>query len=147
MENASTILFPSGAGEMHHVIFTRSIQFMSQTLKSNIYNLDQPGCPVDTVLQSDLDTDPLIAVRYSCVYWVDHLEEYISGSLTSTGVSQALGSQTDTHHPHDLVSGGRVHKFLGEKYLYWLEALYWLQSLSQGVLALEKLGNLLVGGD
>jgi hypothetical protein len=90
-----------------------------------MYGLDAPGFPIDKVNQPD--PDPLAAVRYSCVYWADHLSD-----------SDSCGK-----HLEDLQDGGAVDTFLRKKYLYWLEALSLLKSMSQGVLSMAKLEGLL----
>src|SRR5262249_51233373 len=126
-ERASTLLFPYGAAVIHHGIFTRSLKLMSDKLRRDMYSLSAPGFPIDHVCVPD--PDPLAAARYSCVYWVDHL----CSSVFSKSTMQ-----------DDLQDGGAVHTFLKEKYLYWLEALSLLRSMSDGVVAMEKLGNLLV---
>ena len=99
---------------------------MSKTLRRNIYNLRYPGFPIDEVQTPD--PDPLAAVAYACVYWVDHL----------------CDSGKTARRDDDLQDGGAVDNFLKEKYLHWLEALSLLRSMSEGVLAMKKLENLLV---
>ena len=61
------------AQDVHNTIFSRSVLAMSNTLRRDIYGLRAPGISIDQVKQPDLD--PFIAIRYSCVYWVDHLVE------------------------------------------------------------------------
>jgi hypothetical protein len=93
-----------------------------------MYGLGAPGFPVDDIRVPD--SDPLAAVRYSCVYWVDHLCDSLSGTNTKEG---------------DLRQVDRVvHTFLKTKYLYWLEALSLLQVMSEGVIAIGQLKGLLV---
>jgi hypothetical protein len=97
---------------------------MAQTLRRNMYGLRTPGTLIHDVKQPD--PDPLAAVRYSCVYWVDHLQE-------------CSGDAQD----RDLQDGGKVDTFLRERYLYWLEALSLLRRMSEGVFAVAKLEGLL----
>jgi WD40 repeat protein len=69
-------------------------------------------------------------VRYSCIYWVDHLKDTIShDALRSIG---------------DLQEGSTIYRFLSSKYLYWLEALSLLRGISTGVIAMMELETLLV---
>ena len=75
------------------------------------------------------DPDPLAAADYSCVYWVDHLRDW--------------DSSKSAKHRDDIQDGGAVDKFLRQKYLYWLEALSLLRSMSEGVLSMDKLEDLL----
>ncbi|KAF2185931.1 hypothetical protein K469DRAFT_501112, partial [Zopfia rhizophila CBS 207.26] len=64
-------IFPSGLAHVHYIIFSRSLQVMSKTLRRDIFGLGAPGFPIDQVKQPT--PDPLSSARYSCVYWVDHL--------------------------------------------------------------------------
>jgi hypothetical protein len=66
LAKASVEVFPSGKGETHHKIFSRSLEVMSRTLRRDIYSLGQLGYPIEMVKQPD--PDPLIASRYSCIY-------------------------------------------------------------------------------
>jgi hypothetical protein len=122
-ENTSRELFPSGEAEVHYTIFSRSREVMSRTLRRDIYGLHVPGFPIDQV--EPLDSDPLAAVRYSCLYWVDHLLNCDTGGNTSS----------------DLKDGGSVNRFLCQSYLYWLEALSLMRSLSNGIVIIRKLEN------
>ncbi|KAG9239815.1 hypothetical protein BJ878DRAFT_571570 [Calycina marina] len=72
-ENTSQGIFRSGTGEVHHSIFSRSLRLMRSALRRDVYCLKAPGITIDQAKQPNLD--PLAAVRYSCLYWVDHLRE------------------------------------------------------------------------
>ncbi|KAA8629413.1 hypothetical protein SMACR_08962 [Sordaria macrospora] len=120
--------FPSGKEGVNYTIFSRSLDAMSTTLRRDIYSLMAPGFPSNKVQIPN--PDPLATVRYSCVYWVDHLCDSVSG--------------TDTKR-HDLLQdNGVIYTFLKTKYLYWLEALSLLQAMPAGVVAIRKLEGLLV---
>jgi hypothetical protein len=118
---ASYCIFPSGAGEAHHSIFSRSLQVMSRTLRRDMYNLQAVGYPAAQVEQPD--QDPLVASRYSCIYWIDHLFDWSSS----------------TNQKFALQDGGAVDSFLRTKYLYWLEALSLCKSMSKGVISMIRL--------
>jgi hypothetical protein len=126
LEKASDKIFPSGREEVHYTIFSRSLEAMSRTLRRDIYGLDAPGFPIDEVRQPQWD--PLAAVRYSCVHWVDHLYDVDSRR---------------SKYEDDLQDKGKVDKFVREKYIYWLEALSLLRGISDGVLSIVKLESLL----
>jgi hypothetical protein len=120
LSKASDEIFPSGKGEIHYRIFSRSLEVMSRTLRRDMYGLCAPGYPIELVEQPD--PDPLLASRYLCIYWVDHLCEC---------------------EPHSRVD----HKidlqvFVREKFLYWLEALSLSKAMSKGVLAMAALEKL-----
>jgi hypothetical protein len=121
-------VFPHGLAAAHHIMFLKSIQVMSNTLRRDMYGLYHPGTSISDIRQPELD--PLASVRYSCVYWVDHLRDAVShDELRSIG---------------DLQDDGSVYRFLSKKYLYWLEALSLIRGIPQGVLAIMKLDMLLV---
>jgi len=111
--------------QVHHDLFVRSLQVLCSELRRDMYGLRHPGFPVDQIKRPD--PDPLATAAYSCVYWANHLD----------------ASKTSLEND-DLRDGGKIHKFLDNKYMYWLEALGLLGSLSEGVLALSKLNILLV---
>jgi hypothetical protein len=69
--NASGIIFPAGRGRIHYDMFSWSLDALSKTLRRDMYNLQDPGSMVKNV--PDPDPDPLGPIRYSCVFWVDHL--------------------------------------------------------------------------
>ncbi|KAH0551690.1 hypothetical protein GP486_007093 [Trichoglossum hirsutum] len=123
LKKAYDKIFPSGIEEVHHAIFSRSLHVMSKTLRRDIYGLGAPGFPIERVRQPE--PDPLAAVRYSCIYWVDHLCDFNSSRNTKG----------------DLQDHGAVDRFLRTKYIYWLEALSLLRSMSEGVISMTKLEN------
>ncbi|EGZ76068.1 hypothetical protein NEUTE2DRAFT_37003, partial [Neurospora tetrasperma FGSC 2509] len=120
-------IFPKGKEDVHYIIFLRLLDAMSTTLRRDIYGLRAPGFPNDKVQVPN--PDPLATVRYSCVYWVDHLRDSVSGTNTKR---------------HDPLQDNVVYTFLKTKYLYWLEALNLLQAMPAGVVAIRKLEGLLL---
>jgi hypothetical protein len=124
--NTSQEIFHSGIDEVNHAIFSRSLQLMSMTLRYDVYSLRAPGITIDEVEQPD--PDPLAPVRYSCLHWVDHL----------------LECQNREDIINDVKDSGSVYSFLRQYFLYWLEALSLLKSVSEGVVMIKKLEDLLV---
>ena len=100
---------------------------MSRTLRRDIYGLCALGYPIERVNQPN--PDPLSMLRYSCIYWVDHLYESKPNSYANHGVN--------------LQDGGAVYKFIRKKYLYWLEALSLCKGISKGVISIAKLKALI----
>lgn len=123
LEKASNDIFPAGKEDINHVIFSRSLQVMSSLLLPDMYRLGAPGISIDQVKLPE--PDPLAAARYSCLYWVNHL----------------LNCDADGIAYDDLIDDGLVYKFLRQSYLYWLEALSLLRSLSSGIVMIRKLEN------
>ena len=122
-------IFPSGVENVHYVIFSKSLEVLSQALQRDMYSLRSAGCLISDV--EPPHPDPLAKARYSCTHWVDHL--YAS-------VVHNAARRNETLQDKSL-----VHSFLEKKYLYWLEALSLLGGMSDGVLAIEMLETLLVG--
>ncbi|KAL7797220.1 quinon protein alcohol dehydrogenase-like superfamily [Trichoderma ceciliae] len=112
--------FPDEMAKSNYNLFTRSLQAMSATLIHDIYGLHDHGFLISELEQPE--PDPLAAVRYSCIYWVDHLK--------LAGPSKTCD---------DLLDNSTVHRFLTTKYLYWLEALSLLHGISDGMIAIQEL--------
>ncbi|KAK4656869.1 HNWD NOD-like receptor pc16 [Podospora pseudocomata] len=126
-DQASPLLFPSGVAVTHHDISDRSLKLLSGKLQRDVYGLFIPGYPIDHVRVPD--PDPLATVRYSCVYWVDHLCNWQSSD--------------DSKHPDIFQDSGIVDDFLRQHYLHWLEALSLCKSMPQGILSMAKLESIL----
>ncbi|KAM7209854.1 Heterokaryon incompatibility protein (HET) domain containing protein [Rhypophila decipiens] len=117
-------VFPLGMEDVNHIIFSRSLIAMSAVLRRDMYGLRAPGFPINEIQTPSPDT--LAAVRYSCVFWVDHLRDSIS--------------KKDTLQRNILDT---IQTFLEKKYLYWLEALSLLRAMPEGVIAITQLNGLL----
>jgi hypothetical protein len=124
-KDAFNWVFPLGVEDVNHTIFSKSLNAMSTVLRRDIYGLKAPGFPIDEVQTPA--SDPLATVRYSCVFWVQHLRDSISDKDTA---------QRNIHHT--------VYTFLEQKYLNWLEALSLLRAIAEGVIAIQKLEGILV---
>ncbi|KAK2034265.1 hypothetical protein LX32DRAFT_552142 [Colletotrichum zoysiae] len=118
--------FPSGPAEVHIIIASRSIQAMSGILRRDMYEIHEPGFPISSAKPPD--PNPLASVRYSSVYWVSHLVE---------------GSEEQGQWDRELCDGGPVHVFLQKHLLHWLEALSLLGGMSEGIIQLSKLANMM----
>jgi hypothetical protein len=119
-------VFPQGAEFTHHVIFSRSLTILSETLRRDMYSLEALGIAIEDVQPPE--PDPLAALRYACVYWIDHLYDS-KPELWADSVG-------------DLDVAGAVDKFMRKKYLYWLEALSLCRSMSEGVVSMARLSSL-----
>ncbi|PNP37257.1 hypothetical protein TGAMA5MH_10826 [Trichoderma gamsii] len=122
------IIFPSGHSEVHYTILSHSLRAMTPILKKNIYALPHPGSHIDEV--EIPNPDPLAAIRYSCAHWIDHICNGISANGSST------------YHNY-LDDTGPVSVFLHTHFLHWLEALSFLQKISDNVISITRLENLL----
>ena len=119
---------PSRVAELHYTVFSKSLEVMSRTLHRDVYSLHAPGFPINQVQRPD--PDPLAAIRYSCVYWVEHLREWDSKII--------LANRNDLEE-----IGNTIDRFLRQRYLYWLEALSLAGSISEGVHAIIQLEGIL----
>lgn len=121
IEKGGLSIFPSGPAAAHHRMSTQSLHILKRTLRRDMYSLGALGARID---QARLpEPDPLAVAGYSCVYWVDHLEQSRSTEV--------------------LNDGGSVDAFLRAQCLYWLEALCLLRRVTDGIMAIQKLGVLL----
>ncbi|KAN0083567.1 hypothetical protein V8E54_002655 [Elaphomyces granulatus] len=118
--DASAIIFPAGHERIHYDMFSRSLDALSKTLRRDIYNVQDLGGMVKDVP----DPDPLASIRYSCVFWVDHLCKADDKSLD---------------RKKKLLDDGAVFAFLKEHFLHWLESLSLIYKLSDAVLSMKKL--------
>lgn len=124
LERARREVFPEDQEAEHLAIFSRSLKIMFRILQHNI--LDSKRVGVSTGEVTHPRSNPLTAVKYACVYWVDHLLEG--------------WCDEDENHIDD---GGCVDRFLRQKYLHWLESLGILGCVSEGITAMLKLEGLL----
>ena len=118
--NASAIIFPAGPQRIHYDMFSWSLDALSKTLRRDIYNLRDFG----GMMKEVPDPDPLASIRYSCVFWVDHL---------------CKADDTSLDWKDKLSDGGAVFAFVKEHFLHWLESLSLIYKLSDGVLSIKKL--------
>ncbi|KAJ4854400.1 NACHT domain-containing protein [Trichoderma breve] len=110
----------------NNYIVSRSIDLMSELLRRDMYNLSDLGIHIDDA--QALDPNPLTAIGYSCVYWIDHFVESITSKENPTAtedISQTLVDDTEV--------------FIERKYLFWLEALSLLRRIPEGIMAMRKL--------
>ncbi|EHK17717.1 uncharacterized protein TRIVIDRAFT_160869 [Trichoderma virens Gv29-8] len=127
---ASQRLFPNGTQHIHKEIFEASISNMKKILRKDMYSLIDPAFSIDDLPQHAARDDPLIAIRYSCVYWIDHFEQSMPKRR----------ADIQSHYKcHELIQG-----FLKEKYIYWLEALSLLRSTFDGIAGMQRLEQFIV---
>lgn len=93
------------------------IELMSKSLKPNICGQQAPGTLVTDMESSHIEQFLSPAVKYACLYWVQHL--------------QKSGGQL---RDQDL-----VYEFLQTHLLHWFEALGWMGKTSEGILAIYSL--------
>jgi hypothetical protein len=66
IKEAQNEVCPYRVEAVYNTILSQSLQAMSRMVQRDIYSLRTPGISIDQFTTSDLD--PLIAIRYSCLY-------------------------------------------------------------------------------
>ena len=124
---------PGGAFKAHADIIIRSVMSISTLkrnsseeliLQRNIYDLAHWGIMSEDIIPPDLD--PLAPIQYSCMFWLDHLCDAIKENPESSTKLYGLGL-----------------KFLKQHFLHWLESLSLLHRLSDGIVSINKLLNII----
>jgi hypothetical protein len=119
-------VFPNGTEDIHRAIFSTSLAHLSSMLHRDMYSLKAPGSAVKNIKPPH--PDPLAALRYPCIYWINHLHDSKPKFLAKSNADFQMRA---------------VYNFLREKYLYWLEGLSLCKSLGTGVVLMTKLWLLL----
>ncbi|RYP28112.1 hypothetical protein DL767_007369 [Monosporascus sp. MG133] len=109
---------PARVVQGHAAIGRRSMDAISR-LEQNVYNLELGFRPEG---KSPPNPDPLAPLRYSCVFWADHL----------------LNAET-AESESALFYDKAVFAFLKDHFLRWLESLSLLGHLTDGVQSIRKL--------
>ncbi|UKZ53066.1 hypothetical protein TrVGV298_006853 [Trichoderma virens] len=122
VETAAKKTFFLGIEKASHYMVARSIKLMSEALKRDIYGIKDLGIHIDDV--QVLTSQPLTAIGYSCVHWVDHFMDTIPSM------------------DEEIIDATK--RFIETKYLCWLEALSLLRKLPEGVMAMRKLQEFFV---
>ncbi|ETS77053.1 hypothetical protein PFICI_10927 [Pestalotiopsis fici W106-1] len=123
---ASHRIVRSGTQRQHGKIFADSMDRLCNTLRRDIYNLRNPGYLTHKVKTPS--PDPLSRIRYSCVYWADHLED--AELVTKGGINENSVINITLY-------------FLKTKFLQWLEALSLMRNIPEGVQAMQTLARVL----
>lgn len=133
VNHSHSTIFPLGHQSVHGMISRQSLKCLSKNLERNVYNIEDPGCPVERVKIPD--PDPLASSRYPCIFWVDHLEAALSHTKRSfLDLDVFFGAE------------GLVYNFLTQDYLPWLEALSISRSIFEGIAAILQLEELVKVG-
>jgi hypothetical protein len=104
----------------HKKLAEHCVQLMSNLLKKDICGVVIPGTFVIDIERSQVDKHLSPEVQYACLYWIQHV-------LKSDPQIQ---------------DNGHVHQFLQHYFLYWLEALGWMQNISEAILGIVSLESI-----
>ncbi|OAQ97504.1 hypothetical protein LLEC1_00839 [Akanthomyces lecanii] len=113
----------SGWARQHYMLFRKSLEILTSTLRRDLCGLQFLGPLAERDPPPDLT--PLHPISYSALFWMEHFR------------SSALEENSDLDMQK--AAANLVFEFFQEKYLYWLEALSLLKSLSNLVKPLRKL--------
>ena len=86
---------------MHLDLFGQCLELMEGSLQQNVCRLSGPGCMVDEVSEATLSQYLPLRLRYACRHWISYAEH---GGLS-------------------LSDNGRVHNFLRQCCLNWIEVM------------------------
>lgn len=111
---------------MHGKLVTSCFEAISAGLKRNICHLPTPGSSPQDIQRETLNKQLPKHVQYACQYWMDH--------LTGTG--------SDFRAELGLRDDGKIHDFFEKDFLHWLEVMSLMGKMSQGVLMITKLANM-----
>jgi Heterokaryon incompatibility protein (HET)/NACHT domain len=103
--------------QAHQTLAVNCIQLMSKCLKRDICELNDPSIIITGISKSLVDKYLSADIQYACLYWIQHLEK--GGTI--------------------LCDNDQVHQFLSKSLLHWLEALGWMQKISEGIHAIRAL--------
>lgn len=146
-EYASRRVLPGGLPHQHYLVFDKSLDNLTKTLQCDIYGLEHTGSLKTHVLPPD--HDPLAPIRYSCVYWINHLLELDKPRQQARSYEECddflVSVDSNSRDPKNTSKvGGAICHFLEKKYLQWLEALSLISEIRWGVQAMGRLESHLV---
>ncbi|KAF2400563.1 hypothetical protein EJ06DRAFT_396946 [Trichodelitschia bisporula] len=107
--------------QAHQALAMKCIQVMSDFLTQDMLGIGRPGVLKIEVDSHEVEGSLHPEKQYACLYWIQHLHKG--------------GSQ--------LNDDSEVHQFLKEHLLHWLEALGWMQKVSEGFHAIVSLESMI----
>jgi hypothetical protein len=106
--------------QAHTTLADKCIQLLSSLLKQDICGVDDFGTSAAEIDRKQLEHCILPELQYACLYWANH--------LAKSGVQ--------------LRDNDKVHGFLKQHFLHWLEALSWVGKVSEGIYAISSLESI-----
>jgi hypothetical protein len=126
LEKAKLEILPTGIAGKHIFIFEKSLVIMEKKLRRDMLSFGKIDGSINPVYEENMALGPLAEIRYSCIYWINHLQE----------CDQKAAARDY------LQNGGLLDHFLLRKFIFWLEALSLLKSVSKGLENMSKLETL-----
>lgn len=115
----ANIIMPLGIGHIHNFILSKLLRSMSNTLRRNIYGIDNERVLLDEI--SVPSPNPLSCIRYACIYWADHFMAQYAGR-----------KQFD-----------EVYSFITNHFFHWLEALSLLRSMPVSISSMSRIQRII----
>jgi hypothetical protein len=103
----------------HQQLAENCILIMSSALMQDMCGIGAPGTLVAEVEKDRVEQCLPPEMQYACLYWIQHLQK------------------SDVRLRDD----DQVHTFLKEHFLHWLEALSWMDKVSEGIHAISSLSS------
>ncbi|KAI5855157.1 WD40-repeat-containing domain protein [Tricharina praecox] len=111
--------------EAHNDLLVSCLELMSKRLKQDLCGLGYGGTLTSEIDDSTVRRYLPQEVQYACRYWVDHLH----------GIDVELRNEEPLHD--------RVHSFIKEHFLHWLEALSLMGRIADGVVMIKTFDSIL----
>ena len=112
---------------VHDNLVTSCLGAISAGLRRNLCNLPTPGTSPQDVPREVMKKALPEHIQYACQYWVDHLASSKSERRAQLGFRDS----------------GKIHMFFQKDFLHWLEAMSLMGKMSEGVLMITKLANMI----
>ncbi|KAJ5808099.1 hypothetical protein N7474_009368 [Penicillium riverlandense] len=107
----------------HSVLFERCVDVICSNLNQDICDVRAPGTTVAEMPTTIVNKVLLPEVQYACLYWVQHLLR----------AKFEAGAQT------------LIQKVLQMHFLHWIEALAWMQKISEAISSITALEAIIQG--
>ena len=120
-QNPNASQFWVNEKKTHGQLAEHCLRVMNQALRKDICGIQWPGTRRTAIESKTIANSLLPEVQYACQYWAFHIQ-------------QAADRLSD---------GGRVHRFLQQYFLHWLEALSLIGRASESVQSIRTLRLLL----
>lgn len=104
----------------HRTLFKCCMKLLCSSLKYDVCDVRSPGTTVAEVQKAKVEQCLLPEVQYACLYWVQHLLR--------------AKRMVDYH--------GHIQQFLEIHFLHWVEALAWIQKVSEAISSISVLESL-----
>ncbi|KAJ6284967.1 WD40-repeat-containing domain protein [Bipolaris maydis] len=111
--------------QTHTALAEKCILLLSSSLKQDICGIGDFGVRAAKMERKQLEYYIPPEMQYACLYWTHHLAK--SGA--------------------PLLDDEKVHEFLKQHFLHWLEALSWMGKVSEGIYAISSLESIALIGD